>query len=240
MNTLNNPGTAVPAGAATPGVPRFVWALVALMAVAIAALAGAMTWKTLATPAAPEPVATVIAPAPEPAASAAFIAPNDGVPPEPLPAPVAKAQPAPVPKPKPRPAPAKQPAPVAQAPAPAPAPLPVVVCHTCGVVEAVSTVQQKGEATGLGAVAGGVLGGVLGHQVGGGNGRKAATVIGAIGGGLAGNEVEKHARSETLYHVRVRMDDGTSRVITQKTAPSVGQKVTVDGSTLRAQGGNSY
>lgn len=39
--------------------------------------------------------------------------------------------------------------------------------------------------TGLGAV----VGGVLGHQVGGGNGKKLATVAGALIGGYAGNEV---------------------------------------------------
>lgn len=39
--------------------------------------------------------------------------------------------------------------------------------------------------TGLGAV----VGGVLGHQVGGGNGKKLATVAGALLGGYAGNEV---------------------------------------------------
>lgn len=39
--------------------------------------------------------------------------------------------------------------------------------------------------TGIGAV----VGGVLGHQVGGGNGKKIATVAGALLGGYAGNEV---------------------------------------------------
>ena len=35
----------------------------------------------------------------------------------------------------------------------------------------------------MGAVAGGVLGAVLGNQVGHGNGRAAATLLGAVGGG---------------------------------------------------------
>jgi uncharacterized protein YcfJ len=34
-----------------------------------------------------------------------------------------------------------------------------------------------------------VVGGVLGHQVGGGNGKKIATVAGVLLGGYAGNEV---------------------------------------------------
>lgn len=37
--------------------------------------------------------------------------------------------------------------------------------------------------------AGAVIGGLLGNQVGGGNGRKLATVAGIIGGGMIGNEV---------------------------------------------------
>ena len=113
------------------------------------------------------------------------------------------------------------------------------VCATCGKVESVSTVQQKGESTGLGVVGGAVLGGVLGHQVGGGSGKSVATVLGAVGGGVAGNEVEKHARATTVFQVRVRMDDGSLRTITQSTAPTLGQKVTVEGSTLRARASTS-
>lgn len=108
------------------------------------------------------------------------------------------------------------------------------VCATCGVVEGVREVQVKGEATGLGAIAGGVLGGAVGNQAGKGNGRKAMTVIGAVGGGLAGHEIEKRARGETLYDVTVRMDDGSVRTVRQKTAPAKGARVTVDGQTLRS------
>ncbi len=107
-------------------------------------------------------------------------------------------------------------------------------CANCGVVETVRSFQQKGEGSGLGAVAGGVLGGVLGNQVGKGDGRKAMTVIGAVGGGVAGHEIEKRAKSETLYEVRVRMEDGSLRTITQKSAPAPGARVVVDGSTLRS------
>jgi uncharacterized protein YcfJ len=40
-----------------------------------------------------------------------------------------------------------------------------------------------------------VLGGLIGNQIGGGNGRALATVAGAVGGGYAGNEVEKRMRN---------------------------------------------
>jgi len=97
----------------------------------------------------------------------------------------------------------------------------------------VREVEVKGEGTGLGAIGGAVVGGALGNQVGKGNGRKAMTVLGAVGGGLAGHEIEKRARSEKHYEVRVRMDDGSVRTLTQKTAPTPGARVTVDGNTLR-------
>ena len=41
----------------------------------------------------------------------------------------------------------------------------------------------------VGIGTGAVIGGLLGHQVGGGNGRKLATVAGIIGGGYLGNEI---------------------------------------------------
>jgi outer membrane lipoprotein SlyB len=60
------------------------------------------------------------------------------------------------------------------------------------------------------------------------------TVIGAVGGGLAGHEIEKRARAETIYEVRVRLDDGSVRTITQKTAPTPGARVVVEGNSMRS------
>ena len=124
---------------------------------------------------------------------------------------------------------------------PAPAPVVVQVCATCGSVESVTAVQRttKPDGPGMGAVAGGVVGAVLGNQVGRGNGRIAATVIGAVGGGLAGNAIERNVRKETVYQVGVRMDDGSRRTIEVAQPPSVGSKVTVDGSTIRGNGGGN-
>jgi outer membrane lipoprotein SlyB len=102
------------------------------------------------------------------------------------------------------------------------------VCAQCGVVEGVRGVQRKGEGTGVGAVAGGVLGAVVGHQMGGGSGKSAMTVLGALGGGVAGNEIEKRTKATTEYEVRVRMDDGTLRTFTSTTAPTPGAAVTVN------------
>jgi outer membrane lipoprotein SlyB len=96
--------------------------------------------------------------------------------------------------------------------APAPA-----ICNSCGTIQSVQEISNKGEGTGLGAVAGGVLGGLLGSQIGGGNGKKAMAVVGAAGGAFAGHEVEKRVRGETQYQITVRFDDGNTRNYTETT-----------------------
>jgi outer membrane lipoprotein SlyB len=143
-----------------------------------------------------------------------------------------------------RPAPAKpvvQPRPVVVAQAPAAAPRPVV-CADCGTVEAVTAVQRQGEVNGvavgnttvgLGTVAGGVIGGLLGNQVGGGNGKTAMTVLGAAGGAFAGNQVEKNMKKVTVYQVRVRMNDGSTRNVEVSSSIPVGSRVIVEGNNLR-------
>lgn len=50
-----------------------------------------------------------------------------------------------------------------------------------------------------GTAIGAVIGGVLGHQVGGGRGKKLATVAGAAAGGYAGNEVQKGMQERDTY-----------------------------------------
>jgi outer membrane lipoprotein SlyB len=125
-----------------------------------------------------------------------------------------------------------------RAPAVAAAP----VCAVCGSVESVTPVERsvKAPAVGVGTVAGGVLGAVLGNQVGHGNGRTAATILGAVGGGFAGNAIEGKIRKETVYQVGVRMEDGSRRNVELARAPSVGSQVTVEGATLRTRDGVSY
>jgi outer membrane lipoprotein SlyB len=116
------------------------------------------------------------------------------------------------------------------------------VCADCGTVEAVTAMKRAGHVNGvavgnttigLGTVAGGVIGGLLGHEVGGGNGKTAMTVLGAAGGAYAGNKVEENMKSVTVYDVRVRMDDGSVRNLDVSTPVSVGSKVTVEGKNLR-------
>ena len=129
------------------------------------------------------------------------------------------------------PAPAVVPAPAQQQYAQQPAPQPAY-CSTCGTVVAVSAVRHEGHGTGIGAVGGAVAGGVVGNQFGAGGGRTAMTLLGALGGGFAGNSVEKHLRSTTSYSVRVHMEDGKTRYFTYQEAPPFR-----DGERVRVQSG---
>jgi outer membrane lipoprotein SlyB len=128
--------------------------------------------------------------------------------------------------------------PMAQAPValPAPPPLAKPACANCGVIEAVTAVDKPGEGTGLG-MAGGALGGaVVGKQFGKGHGQDLLTVLGAVGGAFAGHQVEKSVRTTRSYEVRVRMEDGSVRSITQSTPPAWrnGDRVKVDGGSINA------
>jgi outer membrane lipoprotein SlyB len=110
-------------------------------------------------------------------------------------------------------------------------------CVSCGTVESIRALEIKGNASGLGAVAGGVTGAVVGSQAGRGNGNTVMTIIGAAGGALAGNEIEKSAKKRYSYRVTVRMDDGSFRTLSQSTAPAVavGERVRVVDSTVIAR-----
>ena len=113
-----------------------------------------------------------------------------------------------------------------------PPPAPVVVaaiCHECAVIEEVRTVEKAGQASGVGAVGGAVVGGILGHQVGAGRGKDLATVLGALGGGFGGNQIEKTVKKEKEYQIVVRYDDGSKGLFTQATPPGwhKGDKVKV-------------
>ncbi|MEX6501265.1 glycine zipper 2TM domain-containing protein [Pseudomonas zhanjiangensis] len=55
--------------------------------------------------------------------------------------------------------------------------------------------QHKIAGTAIGAV----VGGLLGSQVGGGSGKKIATVAGAVGGGYAGNKVQGNMQANDTY-----------------------------------------
>ena len=141
---------------------------------------------------------------------------------------VAVASPAPIPAPV-----------IAQTPpAPAPVPVPKAVCIQCGTVESSTAIMRAAPSSGVGVVAGGVVGAVLGNQVGGGSGKTAATILGAIGGGWAGNEIEKRVKKETVYEIKVRMDNDSTRTFELAAPVSSGTKVTAEGNSLRLADGS--
>jgi outer membrane lipoprotein SlyB len=104
--------------------------------------------------------------------------------------------------------------------APATPPASTAVCNTCGVVESVTYHEQKGEASGAGAVVGGVAGGVIGHQIGSGRGNTVATIAGAGLGALAGHQVEKNVKKKTYYVVTVSLDNGKKKSINYSSQPA--------------------
>ncbi|VFR34497.1 Outer membrane lipoprotein [plant metagenome] len=102
-------------------------------------------------------------------------------------------------------------------PAAKPAATAAADCARCGTVESVRQIQvpvdNQGNAI-VGTLAGGVVGGVVGNQFGGGNGKTALTVLGAVGGALAGREIERNIqgqRTVTRHEMKVRMSDGELR-----------------------------
>ena len=152
-----------------------------------------------------------------------------------LEAPAPQAAPAPVPVPKPvKKAVVRKSAPMApakpvetvaysdypqvtQAPQTVEAPKPIVKPGLHGVVESVREVEVKGDAKGIGAVGGGVAGAVLGHNIGDNN--KLVTVLGAAGGALLGNQIEKQARKSKEWEMTVRYDDGSTQSFQSKEQP---------------------
>lgn len=225
-----NPSTPpfAPAAAAAPASVKWLWAAVGALGVAVLALGGTLLAQAPREAASLAPAHTATAPrtpeaeiidekvTPAPA-QFAQIAPETGA--KPL------AQPVPAPSRQEAPAPQRAPShdaalqPVVQARPAAP------VCTSCGQVESVRAFSQPAPATGVGMVAGGVLGGVLGNQIGKGSGRKAATVLGAVGGGYVGHQVEQRARSTTTYEMRVRMHDGSLRTFTRSQPVAEGTPV---------------
>ena len=244
-----------PQGPATPG--KGVWIAVFVLGAVIVALLAAVLYKLSDTSGgksmptvASAAVASSAAPvalnkaASSPAASSASA--KSAPPPEPVavtkPAPQPAARP-PVAAPQPRAVAQQANAPEQFAPQQAPqqyapqqfapqaaptAPPQQPVCNNCGTVASVNAVQIHSQQNSpVGMIAGGIVGGLLGNQVGGGDGRKLATVAGAIGGGFAGNEIAKRVDSQTVYNVQVRMDDGQVRTLQLKVAPPVGQRVQI-------------
>ena len=109
-----------------------------------------------------------------------------------------------------------------------------------GVVQSIDLVRQDGiggSGIGVGAIAGALVGGIVGNQVGGGQGKTAATVIGAAGGAYAGNQIEKRNQQQQAdaFKFTVRMRDGSYQTLMQTTNADirVGDRVQIDNGVAR-------
>jgi outer membrane lipoprotein SlyB len=109
-------------------------------------------------------------------------------------------------------------------------------CANCGTVEAINTIQVKGDGGYIGLLGGGVAGAVLGSQVGNGRGKTAAELLGAVGGALAGREIERNAKKNTHYEVVTRLESGGTQTINYAAPPpfKIGDRVKIEGDVLVA------
>ena len=93
-------------------------------------------------------------------------------------------------------------------------------------IQTASNTRLAGE--GIGAV----TGGALGQQVGDGKGKMLATVVGVLGGAVAGNAVAAHRYAQKGLQITIKLDDhGGDIAVTQQAGPTfaVGQRVEVIG-----------
>ncbi len=106
-----------------------------------------------------------------------------------------------------------------------------------GTVESVREIVEQKDPSGLGMVAGGLIGGGLGSLVGGGTGRTVATVVGALGGGYVGNQLEK-GQTQVSYQIGVKYDDGSWVTIRQNspTGLRIGDRVVVSDNGIQLLG----
>jgi outer membrane lipoprotein SlyB len=102
-----------------------------------------------------------------------------------------------------------------------------------GTVESVREIVEQTEPGGAGLVLGALAGGGLGSLIGSGTGRTVATVVGAVGGAYVGNQAEK-SRTNVVYQIGVKYDDGTWATIRQGTPTGlrVGDRVRVTDSGI--------
>ncbi len=111
-------------------------------------------------------------------------------------------------------------------------------CTDCAVVESIRAVDAGGGRGYVGAITGGLVGAILGDQFGRGDGRRFARILGALGGALAGREIERGGLRRTRFEVVLRLPNGTAQTRSYESAPpfKVGDTVRLRAySMVRAQ-----
>ena len=103
-------------------------------------------------------------------------------------------------------------------------------CEECGTVLTTNRKDQKGSGTAgtvIGGVGGAVAGNVLGHNT-------TSTVLGGVGGVVAGNIIGKKMTTKKIWSVQVKMDNGAVRDVAYTTDPQFkqGDRVRLSNGTL--------
>ncbi len=106
----------------------------------------------------------------------------------------------------------------------------VETCADCGTVVTTNRKDEKGSGTAgtvVGGVGGAVAGNVLGHST-------TSTVLGGVGGAVAGNVIGKKLTRKKIWSVQVRMDNGTTQDVDFTSDPNFkqGERVHVGNGTL--------
>ena len=107
-----------------------------------------------------------------------------------------------------------------------------------GVIEQISATKiASNHDTGVGAVLGGLGGLGVGALIGSGTGKAVAMVLGAIGGAVGGNEIQKHYDKPVEgQQIFVRTGSGVLVSVTQPTGNlRVGQSVYIEGAGTEAR-----
>jgi outer membrane lipoprotein SlyB len=108
-----------------------------------------------------------------------------------------------------------------------------------GTIQQISSVQiPTNHHQGLGAIVGGLGGLGIGSLIGAGTGRDVAMAVGAIGGAVLGNEVQKKNDQPVAgQQIIVRLNSGVLVQVTQPLGPylAVGQRVYVQGNGENAR-----
>ncbi|PWF41910.1 glycine zipper 2TM domain-containing protein [Massilia glaciei] len=107
-----------------------------------------------------------------------------------------------------------------------------------GTIDSIQVTRGPGQTSGAGAIVGGMVGALAGHQVGGGDGKKIATAVGAVGGALVGNQIEanRNGGGRDMYQIGIRLENGDYRTIVQDSVYDlrIGNRVrVVDGRVYR-------
>ena len=83
-----------------------------------------------------------------------------------------------------------------------------------GTIESVRPARLNEDHAPVGTVAGAAVGGLL-NSIGHGGGRGVATILGAVGGGFAGNAIEHNATAQNGEEIVVRLDSGATIAVVQ-------------------------